>query len=971
MSDASSSGFTVSGAYSDAADFAVLMLLDADDTFGHLYSNRYLPDFDLTGVKLDFDCAIVNGHYPGSSKFQSVPWGKLSWIKSDGTAGTTALNITSTTGLAHSSTTYTITSSLVPIAGNRVQLIYLGNVVYDYLVVALDTPTTIATGLAAIINAATGSSSPFTATHSGATFTITCTLPGNDGNLIELWAQSSSATAAITPNGNWKMAGGTDPSTFHAQIDFTGLTSLRQCWLTFAPPLPVSIGGSTPTMVAFAPLEFSYVFSNWALTDPSTHTPLKVADPVKSVVTDSRSAAVSYTGTWTQEAGSTFHHGYARGSSTIGDTVTISYSCSYTHDLYLGTSLYTDRCMFGVTLDGSGQPDLDCFLGVGSALVTRRAIASGVAAGSHTVVIEIKAGSFGNVGYFDFLHASIAADPVNGTAYPTVSSAADWDTMAYQLPPARLIDLYLKMGLTGRMDFYGGVFFALKRRRKGGDFLTATCTVAGTASGDTFFLDISGTAFGAQAFAADTDNSMAQRFVDGVNALFVGVRATNSGGGVFTVTTLSPINGFTITTTTGGGSAGTISHTGNIGVLSNGVEVGGQEGIWEVDPLPVSPLNRAFSDYLRDLSTVADGAGIVFTLAWSMELLAPPDANTSSGAWIQRYNDATPVLTSTGFGSWGSGYVAAVSVSLGVSTVNQPGHGYITGYLAHFNGGTGHPVTVIDANNYTVPTSVSVLDAVYVELQTSQCAFSPLTVTPYLSLVYQQSAAIIDAAGVVPWLQFGEVLHWFFSGGSGPSMAYYDANQAAAAVIVLGRALATFTTPNDSPAINSHADANFLVARLQSHIASIVSDVLGVVAGSKFELLWPYDVNWLTAYTGPMSQPSIGGQLNRYVNLPPDYAAPGTDLDAFRIEALAWQFTYRTRTNSLATVAFWRTDTTWPIADSRILVSWQDGGCAWREMALAAFNEGYGQVVYWAIDQGVGQSWNPAPPANQSNATFC
>ena len=58
MTQASASGFTVSGAWSDQADFVVLMLFDADDQFGHLLANRYLPDFSLAGVTLDFDLAV-------------------------------------------------------------------------------------------------------------------------------------------------------------------------------------------------------------------------------------------------------------------------------------------------------------------------------------------------------------------------------------------------------------------------------------------------------------------------------------------------------------------------------------------------------------------------------------------------------------------------------------------------------------------------------------------------------------------------------------------------------------------------------------------------------------------------------------------------------------------------------------------------------------------------------------------------
>src|SRR4051794_37286387 len=105
ISSATSSGFTVSGCWSDQADFAIALLYDADDVYGHLYTSKYLPDFSLAGVTLDFDLALTGCQNPISTKFQSVPWGALSYITrsvSGGvvteTPGTAALNVTSTTG---------------------------------------------------------------------------------------------------------------------------------------------------------------------------------------------------------------------------------------------------------------------------------------------------------------------------------------------------------------------------------------------------------------------------------------------------------------------------------------------------------------------------------------------------------------------------------------------------------------------------------------------------------------------------------------------------------------------------------------------------------------------------------------------------------------------------------------------------------------------------------------------------------
>ncbi len=109
----------------------------------------------------------------------------------------------------------------------------------------------------------------------------------------------------------------------------------------------------------------------------------------------------------------------------------------------------------------------------------------------------------------------------------------------------------------------------------------------------------------------------------------------------------------------------------------------------------------------------------------------------------------------------------------------------------------------------------------------------------------------MQAAGLTPRLQFGEILWWFLANASG--MAFYDADTQAAA-------LATFHTPNDDPSINNYGDANFLRTRLYNYVAAIQSAVLAQYPSAVFELLWPMDVN----------DPD-NCRLLRYINLPPQW----------------------------------------------------------------------------------------------------
>src|SRR3954465_9192710 len=80
----SPTGFKVSGVFRDMADFCVLVLYDADNTFEH-YSVRYLPDFDLSGITLSFD-ANYQGLQPiDSAKYSWIDWSQLDVIRADGT----------------------------------------------------------------------------------------------------------------------------------------------------------------------------------------------------------------------------------------------------------------------------------------------------------------------------------------------------------------------------------------------------------------------------------------------------------------------------------------------------------------------------------------------------------------------------------------------------------------------------------------------------------------------------------------------------------------------------------------------------------------------------------------------------------------------------------------------------------------------------------------------------------------------
>ncbi len=604
---------------------------------------------------------------------------------------------------------------------------------------------------------------------------------GEDGNMIALYELHKNENLYFTPRGAAQMTGGDSTATWRVTLDFSalGITSIRQMWMTFAPQL-TNAG-------AYSPQEWTAVFSNWTVSDADSKRELKVAGP-GSVRVGSRDSWVNYTGSgWSSESGF-YWLGFAKRTAQPGNSVAVEYHCQHTHDLYVGTSLYKDRGIFAVALDGDGATDLDCYLDAEPAVVTRRLVRSGVPAGKHTLTLTLKdaknADSSGFNAYFDYLEAAVASGvPDAPQVYGDRSVATDFDTdHTYKLSPQRLVWMIDKSGLHGDIDHYAGVFWWNQRKRAGGTFPSLTVTFGGNwADGDTAFLQIGGNAFndgagtvmGKSVFPADTTETIATHFASFINETFVGVWAS-AAAGVLTITCRSPEYSFTFFTDKSS-AAGTISVSGSLS--------GGVEGTWQIDDTITPVINRAAADWHKDYFAEIAAKGWTATAAFSMELVDPPD-NPPAAAWAQRFRDNAAVQTDTGFAS----------------------------------------------------------------LKSTQCTFSD-SVAAYQKQAFEEMAGFMKLAGLTPWLQFGEFLWWFFTNydadaNPGGGMAYYDADTAGQALAALGRPLASFLTPGDAPSLNNYADANFLRSRIKAHIDAIRSYVLSAHPDAKFELLWPLDVNY-------------------------------------------------------------------------------------------------------------------------------
>jgi hypothetical protein len=322
---------------------------------------------------------------------------------------------------------------------------------------------------------------------------------GRDGNMIQLYTLSKTPTLAMDQS-QIQLAGGSSAVAWKCTIDFTalGIDQLRQCWLTFAPSL---------TAGTYAATEWQAVFSNWQIAGADTITALQVAGP-GSVRIEEYDGACAWQGNWNVESGA-YSRYFASGTSDPTASVTVIYTCQFAHNLYVGTSLYSDRATVGVQLDGDTQTSLNCYLNSSSAVVTRRLLRTAVAPGRHTVTIRMEqAGVF----YFDFLEAAVLSDVPDALRPRTnVSPALDFDTnQTYMLPPARVLWMMNKLGYAGPVNEYLGVFWWNERTLSGGSASTAQVAFTGTfADGDSVTLTLNGTAIGKTVFPADTLETIA------------------------------------------------------------------------------------------------------------------------------------------------------------------------------------------------------------------------------------------------------------------------------------------------------------------------------------------------------------------------------------------------------------------------------------------------------------------------------
>jgi hypothetical protein len=221
-------------------------------------------------------------------------------------------------------------------------------------------------------------------------------------------------------------------------------------------------------------------------------------------------------------------------------------------------------------------------------------------------------------------------------------------------------------------------------------------------------------------------------------------------------------------------------------------------------------------------------------------------------------------------------------------------------------------------------------DPVWVNTPALQTNFSPAS-QAFWQQVYADMAGLMAAAGVTPYLQFGEVQWWYFAAPSG--MPFYDAYATSAFQAQYGRAMSIILSQNANPSVLTQ-ECVFLPGLIGQFTSAIRQFVRQTYSTAKFEVLYPHDVN--------------DTALNRIINYPLNDWTPA-NLACLKTE----NFTYtgdRNLDEARQSIQF-PAQNGFPPAQSSHLIGITDYTTPWAKERSLAIGAGDESVVLFALDQ--------------------
>ncbi len=640
MSNATATGFDVSGTWRQQFDWAVIEW-NRDNIYEHPLL-RNLPDGDLSGLSLSYEERRSNCILMDSKLFPTVDWPYLRIWAADSNGDEQIYRVrlfdhaTVTEGAAAAAqATFTLSGTLT--AGDVVELAWLDEH-YHHTITGSDTIATVLADLELNIGAF---SITVSASHdaTGGTITLTNLTAGEEGNQLGVIANVSGFQTESWSPAHQTLSGGVSPIRWKVDLDFGALNDVggggiptdkvRKMRWTYAAALQAN---------AYSRSEFEVEITNWTVTGPNRT--YSVAAPNSRRFEDD--GPITFSGTWTQSAGN-FSGGTIHLTNELDASASLTYTSQVSHRLLLGTRRTFNAGIVSVSVDSAPSQIFDLF--VSDEDVLARIDLGALPSGQHTVEATLTGAnpsSSGNSLYVDFFEESFDTITVdNQPARPNETLATDWDTdHSLALAPERVAWNLDMLGFRGRANHYVGAILFYELENPGNVYAQGTITFQGTpVFSQTVQVIIDGTVFSRLTLSTDTNESIAKAFEFLINDGSTGVRASSSGA---VLTIYSRQLGTT-------GNAITLSATPTSGafqaVASGTTLTGGVDGEWFTDTAALPRLNRAARDWHRAYFGALDALGIEATAALSMEL-SHGDPTLTAGI-AQRYPDSAPVLLNT------------------------------------------------------------------------------------------------------------------------------------------------------------------------------------------------------------------------------------------------------------------------------------------------------------------------------------
>ncbi|MGC2657463.1 MAG: hypothetical protein WA324_05770, partial [Bryobacteraceae bacterium] len=725
-------------------------------------------------------------------------------------------------------------------------------------------------------------------------------LQGANGNRIGMYGFTENGVAA------WKdpsvgFSGGLFPQSYNISFNFGNLQGTTDAAPTTLQAVPTSsvrklrwTWSADLQAGTFGQQEFSVTISNWAVT--GTNRQYFVAGPGSRRIEDTDpSVTYSSVGDWAVGIGN-YSGSRIHSTSVNSASFSISYREPLQHSLYLGSRLLSPGSKISVSVDGGTA--LPFFLDLPGEDILVRLPLGTYGGGQHTVVVTNLGNSAytSSAFYFDFLEIAYpSADLPTFTPQPQLSLATDWDTYHSQsLPAERTAWLIDTLGFTGRVNHYTGALWFYEIVRGGTQYASATVsfTAQSVSGSPTVIFDIGPytvpptepTRISHLVLPDDTADTVAQALACLINL----------GSNLVWASALN--NTLTLTARAMGADGNTVqvsldsTSQGYTLTPSSVILSGGVDGTpYDLDP--TDPLQ----------STLMSAADF-----WQTDLTAQPPINRAARDWHQAYFAAL------------AGYGIDAVASFSTELLNADSS-VAAGIAQRYPDGT--PVVL---NTPAIQTN-----------------FSPASLT-YWTQVYLTMAGLQKNAGLVPYLQSGEVQWWYFP-KTGVGMPFYDAYTTEQFQSRYGVAMQVIVDNTVEPSQYPNESA-FLPTLIGAYTASIRGALQTQYPGCRFEVLYPTDTN--------------DTPLNQVINYP---NLDWTPENLTRLKTESFTFTLNRDLDSCvysmdvsAAKGFFN-------QQRSHLVGIADAWTPWMKEVSYAIAEGMDSVVLFALDQYCLIDY-PAPP---------